>query len=145
MTIDQYMTKNVVTVKAQDSFLLASQLMKSRQIRRVPVVDDQGQVVGIITDRDIKEFSPSQAISLDVWELHDLVNKIQIGEAMTRHPITVTPDTPIEDAATLMRDEKVGGLPVIEKGKLVGIITESDIFNVLTDLIRTLRKEGRLI
>ncbi|HXE73054.1 MAG TPA: CBS domain-containing protein [Candidatus Nitrosotenuis sp.] len=145
MKVADYMTRELVTVRPDTSFLEAGRLMRKNRIRRLPVVDEQGHLVGIVTDRDIRSHRPSEATSLDVWELHELIDRLKVRDVMKRSVVTVTPETPIEDAAVLMRHEKVGGLPVVEGGKPVGIITESDLFDAFTDVFRRLRQEGRTL
>jgi CBS domain-containing protein len=104
--------------------------MKECNIRRLPVVEN-GRLVGIVTLGDIREASPSAATSLSIYELNYLLSRLTIGQIMTRDPITITPDTSIEAAARLMLEHKIGGLPVVDGTRVVGIITESDIFRLL--------------
>lgn len=104
--------------------------MKECNIHRLPVVDE-GRLVGIVTLGDIREASPSDAHSLTIYELNYLIARLTVGEIMTRDPITVTPEMSIEAAARLMLEHKIGGLPVMEGDRLVGIITETDIFRLL--------------
>ena len=125
-----WMTRSPVTITEDTSLTAASRLMKDNDIRRLPVVE-HGKVVGIVTWGDIREASASDATSLTVFELGYLLKKLQVDRFMTRHPITVTPTTTISRAAQLMMEHKIGGLPVVENGKLVGILTESDIFRML--------------
>jgi acetoin utilization protein AcuB len=108
--------------------------MKREHIRRAPVVKD-GNLVGIVSDKDLLNASPSPATSLSVWEINYLLSKIMIKDVMTRQVITVTEDTPIEEAARIMADNKVGGLPVIHEDHLVGIITETDLFKIFLELM----------
>jgi acetoin utilization protein AcuB len=125
-----WMTRSPVTITEDTSLTAASRLMQDNDIRRLPVVE-HGKVVGIVTWGDIREASASDATSLTVFELGYLLKKLQVDRFMTRHPITVTPTTTISRAAQLMMEHKIGGLPVVENGKLVGILTESDIFRML--------------
>lgn len=141
MKVKDYMTRNVITVKEEDSLLQARNSMKKNQIRHLPVLNDEGKLVGIITFSDIMGYTPSQAISMNFWEMMDIISRKKVKDAMTIAPATVIPDMPIEDVATLFREEKVGMLPVIEENQLVGIITDTDILNAFTDLMRVLRKE----
>src|SRR5437764_983095 len=102
-------------------------------IRRLAVVEDE-RVVGIVTLGDLREARPSPATSLSIYELNYLLAKLTVDQVMTHNPFTVTPDTPIQKAARIMLDRKVGGLPVVDdKGKPVGILTESDVFRMLVD------------
>ena len=125
-----WMTRSPVTITEDTSLTEASRLMKDNHIRRLPVVE-HGKLVGIVTWGDIREASASDATSLTVFELGYLLKKLQVDRFMTRHPITVTPTTTIGRAAQLMLEHKIGGLPVVENGRLVGILTESDIFRML--------------
>jgi len=98
------------------------------------VVDENGHLVGIVTLGDVREASPSDATSLSIFELNYLLARLTVDKIMTRKVITVTPDTPIYEAARLMLEHKIGGLPVVENGRVVGIITESDIFKMVVRL-----------
>ena len=127
----EWMTKQVMTVAPHTTLRSAHQLMKENHIRRLPVLDE-GHLVGIITIGDVREASPSDATTLSIWELNYLWAQLTVDKVMTQQVITVGPDTPILDAAELMLEHKVSGLPVInDMGKLVGILTESDIFRML--------------
>lgn len=128
--VKDWMTRDPITITAETSLTAASRLMKDSGIRRLPVVE-HGKVVGIVTWGDIRGASASDATSLTVFELKYLLDKLPIERFMTRHPITVTPTTTITRAAQLMLEHKIGGLPVVENGKLVGILTESDVFRML--------------
>jgi len=113
----------------------ASKILKEKGIRRLPVVDENGKMVGIVTDRDIKEASPSKATTLDVHELYYLLSEIKIKDIMTKNPFCVNENGTVEKAAVVMREKKVEGLPVVnDDDKVVGIITETDIFNVMIDI-----------
>lgn len=130
MFVSHWMTRKVYTVSPDDSVTDAVKLMKEKSIKHVPVVKDD-KLRGIISDRDIKEYSPSKATSLDMYELHYLLAKGRVKEMMKTKVITTTPGTPVEDAAVTMYDQNIGCLPVVEAGKLVGIISDRDIFRVL--------------
>jgi acetoin utilization protein AcuB len=116
----------------------AAQIMKKGGFRRLPVVKE-GRVVGIVTDRDLKEAMPSDANSLSIWELNYLISKLTVGEIMTRDPITVSDTLPLQAAAKLMLEHKVGGLPVEREGRLVGIITVTDVLRAF------LQREAELL
>jgi acetoin utilization protein AcuB len=107
--------------------LEARQLMLKARIRHLLVTDEGGLLVGIVTDRDIRLNLPSQATSLSVWEINHLLTKLTVGEVMTRGVITIGPDREARDAAVLMLDHSIGALPVMDGGRLVGIVTEADI------------------
>jgi len=141
MLVRMWMSDEVITASPELPIMEARELMKEHNIRRLPVVDKRGRLIGIVTQGDIQEASPSDATTLSIWELNYLLARITVEEIMTRDVITITPDTPVEEAALLMRERKVGGLPVVEDGKLVGIITESDIFEVMIKVMGV-RKGG---
>lgn len=128
--VKDWMTPEPITVSSQASMPEAYRLMKDEAIRRLPVVDE-GKLVGIVTLGDVREASASDATSLSIFELNYLLAMLPVGEIMTPDPITVTSMTAISRAAQLMLEHKVAGLPVVDHGKLVGIITESDIFRML--------------
>lgn len=132
--VRRWMTPDPITISPNDSLVDAHALMRDNNIRRLPVVNKNGELVGIVTLGDVREASPSDATSLSVWELNYLLLKLKISEIMTRDPITVYTTDTIAEAANLMLENKVSGLPVVEPtGKLVGIITESDIFRLVVE------------
>jgi acetoin utilization protein AcuB len=128
------MSHPVITVKPDMPIPDALVMMKKEKIRRAPVVKD-GKLVGIISDHDLLHASPSDATSLSVWELNYLLSKITIDEVMTKDVVTVAEDTPIEEAARIMSDNKIGGLPVVKNSAVVGIITETDLFKIFLELM----------
>lgn len=135
MLIKDWMSKDVAVVDEEMSMMKASKLLKERDIRRLPVVDKKGRIVGILTDRDIKEASPSKATTLDVHELYYLLSEIKVKDIMTPKPITIHVNDTVEKAAVVMLDKKVEGLPVVDDdSKVVGIITGGDIFKVLVSI-----------
>jgi acetoin utilization protein AcuB len=119
-------------------------LMREKKVRRLPVLDSHGQLVGIVSDNDLLYASPSPATSLSVWEIHDLLYKLKIDKVMTREVVTVTEDTPLEEAARIMADRRIGGLPVMADKKLVGIITETDVFKAFLAQLGARRKGVRI-
>ena len=132
MLVKNWMTTEVITLTPDKSMMKAAKLMKDHNINRIPIVDEAGKVVGIVSDRDIKEASPSKATTLDMHELYYLLSELKIGNIMTKNPICLAPEDTIEKAAALMMEHGFGGMPVTdENGKLVGIITDSDVFKVL--------------
>jgi acetoin utilization protein AcuB len=144
MRIRDMMTKNPFTVEPDTLMLDAQKIMRENGIRRLPVVE-KGKLVGILTKHDILEASPSPATSLSVYELNYLLAKMKVKDIMKKNPVTVGPDTPFEDALRIGQEKKVGSFPVVdEKGKLVGISTESDIVRILTRVLG-LREEGSRI
>lgn len=134
MLVKKRMSSPVITIEPNMPIMDALDLMKSKGIRRTPVVKD-GKLVGIVSDKDLLNAAPSDATSLSVWELNYLLAKITVGEIMTKEVFTVTEDTPIEEAAYLMAQNKIGGLPVLANGFLVGLITETDLFRIFLDLM----------
>lgn len=137
MLVGERMTRNPVTILDTASIDDGLHVMRERKVRRLPVVDASGQMVGIVSDKDLLHAAPSPATSLSVHELHYLLSRLSIKQVMSRPVITITPDTPLEEAARIMADNKIGGLPVVDGGKLAGIITETDIFKVLIELLGT--------
>lgn len=131
MLVKEWMSKKVITIDASETLSEAINTLKRNKIRRLPVLEN-GKLVGIASDRDLKEAAPSRATSLDIWELHYLMSRIKVKDVMTRGPITINQDATIEKAAIIMKDNVIGGLPVVgDQGSLVGIITEQDIFEAL--------------
>ncbi|MFQ5595236.1 MAG: CBS and ACT domain-containing protein [Anaerolineae bacterium] len=136
MFVRNRMSSEPITVTPDTPFQEALQLMREHRFRRLPVVDKQDKLVGIVSERDLLYASPSPATSLSVWELNYLLSKLQVREIMTREVITTTPDSPIEDAARLIADHKVGGLPVVdENNHVVGVITETDLFKTFVEML----------
>ena len=140
MLVRDVMTRNLITVDPETSFTDALKIMRENKIRRLPVLEN-GKLVGIVTEKDILYASPSKATTLDVWELHYLLSKLKIREIMTRDVVTIQEDTPVEEAAKIMVDNKIGALPVMKGDELVGIITETDIFKVFLEMFGA-RKKG---
>jgi len=135
MLVGNWMSKDPVTVTPDTSMMRASKALKDKHIRSLCVADEKGMLLGIVTDRDIKEASPSKATTLDVHELYYLLSEIKVKDIMSTKLITISPDESVEKAAILMMDHKIGGLPVVDKaGKLVGVITQTDVFNVLISI-----------
>jgi len=134
MLIGERMSQPVISISKDMPIQDALELFKTSLIRRAPVLQD-GKLIGIVSDKDLLDASPSQATSLSVWELNYLLSKITVREVMTRNVFTVQVDTPIEEAARLMADNKIGGLPVLEGEKVVGMITETDLFKIFLELL----------
>ena len=134
MFVRERMTKNPITVIDATPVTEAGELMRKNGCSRLPVMHD-GKLVGIITKEDLLKVTPSAATTLSVWELNYVLSKLIVKDAMTKNPIMIDPDATLEEAALLMRDKEIGALPVVEKGQLVGIITESDIFSAFLDLM----------
>jgi len=135
------MSKPPITIRENVSVEEALRLMHSEDIRRLPVVDKQGKMTGIVSELDLLKVSPSPATSLSVYEIPYLLAKIKMKDVMTEDVVTVTEDTPLEDAARVMADNKIGGLPVLRDGKVVGMITETDMFKTFLEMLGA-RQEG---
>jgi acetoin utilization protein AcuB len=134
MLIKDWMTKDPITISEDTSMIKAIHIMKERRFRRLPVVADR-KLVGMVTDRDLKEAAPSKATTLDVHELYYLLAELQVKEIMSHNPITVSQDDTVEHAAQIMLDHTISGLPVVAAGgELVGIITQSDVFRAFMDI-----------
>lgn len=135
MLVNRRMSTPVITVPPDMSLPDCLKLMQQERIRRTPVVDEKGRLIGIVSDKDLLNASPSDATSLSVWEITYLVNKIKVSDVMTKEVLTIGENMPIEEAARIMVDNKVGGLPVVSNGDLVGLITETDLFKMLLELM----------
>ena len=134
MLVKDWMTKDPITITDETSMMKAIHLMKQNRFRRLPVLH-KGKLVGIVSDRDLKEASPSKATTLDVHELYYLLAELQVMDIMTRDPLTVSPDDTVEHAAQLMLENTISGLPVApDTGDLVGILTQSDVFRAFMDI-----------
>jgi len=144
MLVKERMSKHPILIGPDVSISEALNLMKKEKVRRLPVVDPQGHLVGIVSDKDLLHASPSPATSLSVWEITYLLGKIKVDDVMTKKVITVTEDTPVEDAARIMADNKIGGLPVLGRdGGVIGIITETDLFKLFLELLGAREKGVR--
>lgn len=143
MRIKDVMTRNPVTADSETLVLDAQKIMKENNIRRLPIVD-KGKLVGMVTKHDLLEAAPSPATSLSVFELNYLLAKMKVKEIMKKNPVTITPDTPFEEALRLGQEKKIGSFPVVDKGKLVGITTESDIIRFVTRVLG-IKEEGSRI
>lgn len=136
MLVREKMTTPVITLPADAPFQDAFKLMRDRKIRRIPVVDRHQRLVGIVSERDMLHAAPSPATSLSIWEMNYLLWKLSIGDIMTKKVLTVYPDTPLQDAAQLLLEHRIGGLPVVDADqRVVGVITETDIFKAFVGLL----------
>lgn len=133
MIVAKRMMRNPVSVDENDSMKKAMDLLRERDIRHLPVLKDGDKLVGILTERDIKQASPSPATALEIREIYYLLDKVKIKQIMTRRPYTISSTAPIEEAALIMREKKIGCLPVVDAGKLVGILTETDILDAFIE------------
>ena len=143
MFVKNKMTTNPFTISPDQSIPDAHEIMAQNSVRRLPVVKD-GKLVGVVSKDDINHSSPSMATSLSINEITYLLAKTKISKVMTKNPITISPDALLEEAAILMRNNGVSFLPVVQNNKLVGIITESDIFESFIELLGFREKGTRL-
>ena len=134
MLVRKRMSKNPITTTPDASVPDALKVMQGSKVRQLPVLGSDSALVGIVSLTDLFRASPSPATSLSIWEVNYLLEKIKVSEVMTHKVITVTEDTAVEEAGRIMAEAKVSGLPVVRDGELVGIITESHLFNVLVDI-----------
>lgn len=144
MLVRDRMTKNPITIKPDLPVAEAMEWMRRENVRHFPVVDKEGKLVGIVARDDLLYASPSPVTSLSMWEITYLMSQVTVKEAMTKEVITTTEDTPLEEVARLMFDNKIGSLPVMRDGLLVGIITESDLFDAFLELFGGHEKGVRL-
>jgi acetoin utilization protein AcuB len=136
--VSNIMTPNPLTVTPRNAIRTAVNLMREGGFRRLPVVD-RGRLVGVITDRDLRRAANSPFVVREQWYDNFILDHIEVGSCMTPNPVTIGPAAPVAEAARLMRNHKIGGLPVVADGQLVGIITETDLLDFL---IRVLESES---
>lgn len=135
MLVGDRMSKPVITIHPETSMKDALELMEREHVHRLPVVDKKGKLVGIISERELYKEYPSEATTLSVWELNYLLKEITIEKLMTRDVTTVTEDTPLEEAARIMVDKDFSGIPVVRDDKVVGMITETDLFKIFLEML----------
>ena len=144
MLVCERMSRKPVTITSDMPITDALRVMRENQVRRLPVLDQDGKMVGIVSEKDLLYASPSPASSLSIYEMHYMLSRLNVTELMTADVITISPDIPLEEAARIMTDNHIGGLPVMEDGELVGIITETDIFKVFLELLGAREKGLRM-
>jgi acetoin utilization protein AcuB len=138
MLVGEKMTKDPIVIRDDTPIDKALKIMRDNKVRRLPVLNDKGALVGIVSERDLLFASPSPVTSLSIYELNYLMSRIMVADVMTTEVITVTEGTPLQEAARIMADNRIGGLPVERKGELVGIITETDLFKIFLELLEDL-------
>lgn len=143
MKVGRRMTREVVTIERETSLRRARRIMENRQIRHLPVVD-KGRLVGLVTDRDIRAAAPSSAANIAPEVREEFLDHLKVGHVMTKKVLSTTPEMTIEEAALLMRQHKISCLPVLEGERLVGIITETDIFKVFLEVLGVEESSARL-
>ncbi|MDD2582646.1 MAG: CBS domain-containing protein [Desulfuromonadaceae bacterium] len=135
-TVDQWMTPDPITIEVDTSIIEAMHLMKEKNIRRLPVTC-KGKFCGLITDLMIKSFIPGQSTSLDTWEVHYILSKTTVKDAMNPHPLTITPSAPLCEAAQIIHDNKLNGLCVTDANNdLVGLLTTTNLMEALITICR---------
>ncbi|SMB79268.1 acetoin utilization protein AcuB [Desulfonispora thiosulfatigenes DSM 11270] len=134
MFVKSRMTANPYTISPKDIITDAFEIMSKHKIRRLPVLEG-GKLVGIVTEKELQKVTPSNATTLSIYEVNYLLAKATVKDAMSKNPIAISEDALLEEAAILMRDNRIGALPVMRGDKLVGIITETDIFDAFIDLL----------
>jgi acetoin utilization protein AcuB len=144
MLVKDRMTKHPLTIDVDTSLADAHTYMEEQKVRHLPVIDKTGKLVGLITEADLLKAGPSSVTSLSVWEIRSLLDRITIKNVMVHDVITTTEDIPIEDAAHLMLDHKISCLPVVRDGRLVGIITETDVFRTFMEMFAARQKGLRI-
>lgn len=136
MLVRDRMSAPAQTIRQDTPFQDAVKLMREKGFRRLPVVNNRNELIGIISERDLLHASPSPATSLSIWEMNYLLWKLKIEELMTRKVVSISPDVPVEEAAHLMVTNKIGGLPVVDdQNHVVGVITETDIFKTFVEML----------
>ncbi len=141
MLVKNRMSRPPITIRESVGVDEALCLMHSEQVRRLPVVDRRGKMVGIVSELDLLKVSPSPATSLRAFEIPYLLAKIKMKDVMTQDVITVTEDTPLEEAARMMADHRIGGMPVMRDDRVIGMITETDLFKTFLEMLGG-REEG---
>lgn len=132
LLVKDWMTADVITITPETTLTDAAALMREKAIRRLPIVTGDGKLVGILSQTDVMAAKPSDATTLDIWEINYLLSRLKVEKVMTPRPFTVRPESTLKEAAQLMYAHKIGGIPVVDDHNVVvGIITESDIFRVL--------------
>jgi acetoin utilization protein AcuB len=144
MLVRDRMSRHPITITTDVHIDEALKTMRDNKVRRLPVVDRDGRLVGIVSEMDLLYASPSPATSLSVYEIHYLMARITVQDVMTKEVISIEEDTPLEEAARIMVDNKIGGLPVVRDGTLVGIITETDLFKIFLELLGARERGVRL-
>ncbi len=144
MLVKERMTRNPIFIRPDTPVTEAQALMKREKIHHLPVLDKEEKLVGIVTEKDLLYASPSVATTLSVFEMTSLLAKLKVEKVMSRDVIWVTEDVPLEEAARIMADRSIGGLPIMRGKSLVGMITESDLFRIFIELFGARQKGVRV-
>jgi len=132
--VKERMTRNPIFIRPDTPVTEAQGLMKKEKIHHLPVLDKEERLVGIVTEKDLLYASPSIATTLSVFEMTSLLAKLRVDKVMSKDVITAAEDMPLEEAARIMADRRIGGLPIVRGRMLVGMITESDLFRIFIEL-----------
>jgi len=143
MFVGERMSRPVISVSPNEPVNEVLAMFRKEHIRRAPVIKD-GKLVGIVSERDLLNASPSPVTSLSIWEMNYLISKVTVKSVMSKKVITVDKDIPIEEAARIMADKKIGGIPVVSAGQVVGMITETDLFKAFLELMGARQKATRV-
>lgn len=143
MFVGERMSHPVIAVSPDTPINDVLAMFRNERIRRAPVMEN-GKLVGIVSERDLLNATPSSVTTLSVWEMHYLISKVTVRDVMAKNVVTVDQDTPIEEAARIMADKKIGGVPVTSAGNVVGIITETDLFKIFLELMGARQKALRV-
>ena len=135
MLVKDRMTHNPMAITPDTSFPDAFRILREKKIRHLPVVDEKNKLIGIVTQTDLLHASPSSATTLTVFEINYLLANLHVKEVMSSPPVTVSDDDPLEEAARVMVEKKIGCLPVMHNGNLVGMITETDMFETFVEIL----------
>lgn len=135
LCVRDYMTRTVTALNDDARLLDAALLIRRTGRRHVPILDSEGRPVGIISDRDVSRMAPSMLARMTPDEYNQIFEATPITVAMTKNPITVSPETPIRDAVTLLYEKKIGAIIVTEQEKVVGILTVTDMLGLLNELL----------
>jgi len=140
MLVRERMTRNPIFIRPDTPVTEAQTLMKREKIHHLPVLDKDEKLVGIVAEKDLLYASPSVATTLSVYEMTSLLAKLKVEKVMSREVVSVAEDVPLEEAARIMADRGIGGLPVVRGKAVVGIITESDLFRIFIELFGARQK-----
>jgi acetoin utilization protein AcuB len=144
MLVKERMTRNPLFIRPDTPVTEAQEMMKSQKIHHLPVLDREERLVGIVTEKDLLYASPSVATTLSVYEMTSLLARLKVDRVMTRNVVTIAETVPLEEAARIMADRKIGGLPIMRGKTLVGLITESDLFRIFIELFGARQKGVRV-
>jgi acetoin utilization protein AcuB len=144
MLVKERMTRNPITIRPDTPVTEAQAMMKREKIHHLPVLDKDEKLVGIVSEKDLLYASPSPASTLSVYEMTSLLAKLKVEKVMSKNVVTAAEDVPLEEAARIMADRGIGGLPIMRGSALVGVITESDLFRVFIELFGARQKGIRV-